>query len=208
MAWSSVFRVFAIVAVLAVAPSAAYAIPITVTGESTGSLATASGQLTFNDATDTLTLTLTNTSPFDARITGVGFDVFAGNVNGFSGSTTPPSAFIFSDLDLGNVPQFNAAILDFGFITGNSGNFSGGSPNDGLAPGGSLTFTVTGPFGTGLTEQALADDLFLRFQRVGANGEGSDVGTVTTIPVPDGGTTLSLLGLGMLALGYIRRRKN
>ena len=203
MAWPSLFRVLPIVVVLALAPSVAHAIPITVVGNSTGSLSTASGTLTFNDATDTLTLTLTNTSPFDARITSVGFDIFAGNATGFSGSTTPPSGFTFSDLDLGNVPQFNTVVLDFGFITGNSGNFNGGSPNDGLAPGGSLTFTVTGAFGTGLTESQLASDLFVRFQRVGADGEGSDVGTTA---VPDGGSTLTLLGLALLGFSAARRK--
>jgi len=191
-------------AVVVLTPLRASAIPITVVGDSTGTLSTATGNLTFNDATNTLTLTLTNTSPFDARITAIGFDVFAGNANGFSGSTTPASGFIFSDADLGTVPQFNSAELDFGFITGNSGNFNGGSPNDGLAPGGTLTFTVTGAaFGNGLTEAQLAEDLFVRFQRVGADGEGSDVGTVR---VPDASSSLSLLGLAMGALAAFRRR--
>ena len=191
-------------AVVLLTPLRASAIPITVVGDSTGTLSTATGTLTFNDATNTLTLTLTNTSPFDARITAIGFDVFAGNVNGFSGSTTPASAFTFSDLDLGTVPQFNSAELDFGFITGNSGNFNGGFPNDGLAPGGTLTFTVTGAaFGNGLTETQLAEDLFVRFQRVGADGEGSDVGTVR---VPDASSSLSLLGLAIGAMTAFRRR--
>src|SRR5687768_4413118 len=183
-------------AVVLLAPVGAFAIPITVVGDSTGSLSTATGSLVFNDTTNTLTLTLTNTSPFDARITGIGFDIFSGNTNGFSGANV--AGFTFSDGGLGTVPQFNTAELDFGFTTGNSGNFNGGSPNDGLAPGGTLTFIVTGAaFGSGLTEQQLADDLFVRFQRVGADGEGSDVGTVR---VPDVSSTLSLLGLGMAGL--------
>ena len=36
---------------------------------------------------------------------------------------------------LGNVPAgFNNVVLDFGFTTGPSGNFTGGSVNDGLVP--------------------------------------------------------------------------
>jgi hypothetical protein len=189
-------------AVVLFAPVKAFAIPITVVGNSTGSLSTATGSLVFNDTTNTLTLTLTNTSPFDARITGIGFDIFSGNANGFSGANV--AGFTFSDGGLGTVPQFNTAELDFGFTTGNSGNFNGGSANDGLAPGGTLTFIVTGAaFGSGLTEQQLADDLFVRFQRVGADGEGSDVGTVR---VPDVSSTLSLLGLGLAGLTALRRR--
>ena len=38
-----------------------------------------------------------------------------------------------------------------------------------------------------------------------SNGANSNVGC-TGVTVPDGGTTLGLLGLGMLGLGYLRRR--
>lgn len=181
---------------------------VVVTGNSTGSLATANVNVSFNDATNTFTFTITNTSPFDARVTSVGFDLGAGNVNGFSGANV--AGFTFSDGDLGNVPQFNSADLDFGFTTGNGGNFNGGSPNDGLAPGQSLTFTVSGAgFGNGLTEQMLASFIYVRFQRVGSNGEGSDVGRpgVPTSPTPEP-MTMFLFGTGLAGIAARARRRH
>lgn len=186
--------------------SVARADTVIVTGNSTGSLATATVNCSFNDATNTFTFTITNTSPFDARVTGIGFDIGAGNINGFSGANV--AGFTFSDGNLGNVPQFNGANLDFGYTTGNSGNFNGGSPNNGLAPGASLTFTVTGAgFGNGLTEAQLCNAIFVRFQRVGANGEGSDVGRPgppNAVPEP---MTMILFGTGLAGIAARARRR-
>jgi hypothetical protein len=177
-----------------------------VTGNSTGSLSTANVSVKFNDSTNTFTFTITNTSPFDARVTGIGFDLGAGNVNGFTSANV--AGFEFTDSDLGNVPQFNSAVLDFGFTTGPSGNFNGGSPNNGLAPGASLTFTVSGAgFGNGLTEQQLAGAIYVRFQRVGANGQGSDVGrpgTPSSVPEP---MTMLLFGTGLAGIAARARRR-
>jgi hypothetical protein len=176
-----------------------------IVGNSTGSLSTATVSSSFNDATNTYTFTITNTSPFDARVTGIGFDLGAGNLNGFSAANV--GGFTFSDGNLGTVPQFNGAVLDFGYTTGPSGNFNGGSPNNGIAPGSSVTFTVTGAgFGNGLTEQQLANALYVRFQRVGANGEGSDVGRVGTNPVPEP-MTMILFGTGLAGIAARARRR-
>jgi hypothetical protein len=190
-----------------------------VIGNSTGGLATATVDCTFNDATNTFTFTVTNTSPFDARVTGIGFDLVAGDfdaqgppsagLNGFAGADV--AGFEFTDAALGNVAQFNSAVLDFGFTTGNSGNFNGGSPDDGLAPGQSLTFTVTGAgFGDGLTAEELCAAIFVRFQRVGADGEGSDVGRPggPNNPVPEPMTML-LFGTGLAGVAArVRRSRN
>jgi hypothetical protein len=186
--------------------SVARADTFVIVGNSTGSLSTATVSSSFNDATNTYTFTITNTSPFDARITGIGFDLGAGNVNGFLASNV--AGFTFSDGNLGNVPQFNSAVLDFGFTTGNSGNFNGGFPNNGIAPGASLTFTITGAgFGNGLTEQQLANALYVRFQRVGANGEGSDVGRNNgTNPIPEP-MTMILFGTGLAGVAARARRR-
>ena len=187
--------------------SVARADTIVVVGNSTGSLSTATVNCSFNDATNTFTFTVTNTSPFDARITGIGFDIGAGNINGFSGANV--AGFNFSDGNLGNVPQFNGATLDFGFTTGNSGNFNGGSPNNGLAPGQSLTFTVSGAgFGNGLTEEQICNAIYIRFQRVGANGEGSDVGhggQPNAVPEP---MTMILFGTGLAGIAARARRRS
>jgi hypothetical protein len=198
--------------VLAV-PNLASAVPFTITGNATGSDATAEGDVTL--AGNILTVDITNTSPFDGRITGIGFDLIFGDftannssgINGFDG--TDDGNFTFSDDALGNVPQFPSSVLDFGWTTGNSGRFNGGSALLGLATGDSLSFTVTDTldaFG-GLTETEIADAIFVRFQRVGEDGEGSDVGTPGDVPdvVPEPATLL-LFGLGLAGAAAVRRR--
>jgi hypothetical protein len=116
------------------------------------------------------------------------------------------SNFTFSDADLGNVSHgFNTAVLDFGFITGPSGNFSGGSVNDGLLPGESASFTVSGAAFAGFTEAQICNAIFVRFQNVPLEGGsgGSDVG-VSSVPEP---SSILLLGSALLGLGGYARRK-
>src|SRR5215218_7770652 len=164
------------------------------------------------------TFTITNTSAITqpgstSTITGIGFDLpplgnaSASGLNGFTGMQAPSlsSNFIFSDADVGNVPHgFNSAVLDFGFITGNSGNFNSGSVNDGLAPGESASFIVSGAAFTGFTEAQICNAIFVRFQNVNT-GAGSDVG-VPGNPVPEPSSIL-LLGSALVGLGGYARRK-
>ena len=207
--------------VIAAATSSVRADTITIVGAGSGQFSTATVVCEFNSATNTLTFTITNTSAITtpgstSTITGIGFDLpptgnaSASGLNGFTGSQAPSlsSTFNFSDAALGNVPAgFDNVVLDFGFTTGPSGNFSGGSVNDGLLPGESASFQVSGAAFSGFTEEQICNAIFVRFQNVplaGGSG-GSDVG-VPGEPIPEPSTIL-LLGSALIGLGgYARRR--
>jgi hypothetical protein len=193
---------------------------ITISGVNSGQAATATIVCEFNSQTNTFTFTITNTSAITqpgstSTITGIGYDLpplgnaSSSGLNGFTGQQAPSltSNFDFSDGNLGNVPAgFNNVVLDFGFTTGPSGNFNGGSVNDGLLPGESASFTVSGAAFTGFTETEICNAVFVRFQNVPAPF-GSDVGTPGgggPIPEP---SSIFLLGSALVGLGgYARRR--
>jgi hypothetical protein len=196
---------------------------ITVVGVDSGQFSTATVVCEFNSQTNTLTFTITNTSHITqpgstSTITGIGFDLPpTGNaspsgLNDFTGMQAPSasSTFTFSDADLGNVPHgFNSAVLDFGFLTGNSGNFNSGSVNNGLLPGESASFTVSGAAFAGLTETEICNAIFVRFQNVPLEGGsgGSDVGVPGDTPEIPEPASMLLLGSGLIGLMGAARRK-
>jgi hypothetical protein len=209
LVWSLAFLVVASVGMTARADT------ITIVGAGSGQASTASIVCDFNSQTNTLTFTITNTSNITqpgstSTITGIGFDLppggnaSASGLNGFTGMQAPSlsSNFTFSDADVGNVPEgFNTTVLDFAFITGP--NFTGGSVNDGLLPGESASFTVSGAAFSGFTAEQICNAVFVRFQNV--PNVSSDVGTPnTSVPEP---SSILLLGGALLGLGGIGRRK-
>ena len=208
------------VAVITCLSANAQADTITVTGVDSGQFSTATVVCEFNAATNTFTFTITNTSHLTqpgstSTITAIGFDLpptgnaSASGLNGFTGSQAPSlsSTFTFSDGDVGNVSHgFNSTVLDFAFLTGPSGNFSGGQVNLGLLPGESASFTVSGAGFAGFTEAEICNAIFVRFQNVpdeGGSG-GSDVGVPGNIPEP---STMLLLGTALVGLGGVVRRR-
>jgi len=213
------FLTLGAVAIVACLSGKAQADTITISGTQSGNFSTATVVCEFNAQTNTFTFTITNTSAIThpgstSTITSIGYDLpplgnaSASGLNGFTGMQAPSlsSTFDFSDGDLGNVPAgFNSVVLDFGFTTGPSANFNGGSVALGLLPGESASFTVTGAAFAGFTESEICNAIFVRFQNVPAeSGTGSDVGTPTSIPEP---STMMLLGTALIGLGGVVRKR-
>jgi hypothetical protein len=205
------------VAVIACMSASAKADTVTIVGVDTGAASTATVTCTL--VGNTFMFTVTNTSPSGSTITGIGFDLVAGDfdasdndstgLNGFTGAQANAvpigsSVFSFTDDALGNVAHGfgDTAVLDFGFLTG--GSFNGGNVGTGISPGESATFSVTSDTFLGMTEEEICAAIFVRFQNV-PTAEGSDVG-VPDNPIPEPSSML-LLGSALIGLGgYVRRR--
>jgi hypothetical protein len=153
----------------------------------------------------TLRVSLSNTSNYDARITGFGFDLF----HGFTWDLLSVSG----TLDDGDwrFSFTGPASLEAYAITGP--NLWGGDPNSGIAVNLTGIFDFLGVFG----DDVALRNVLVRWQRTGSDGEGSDKGygctsnspcTPTRVPEPSG---IALLGLGLMlgagVAGWRRRER-
>lgn len=160
---------------------------------------------------NTFTFTVTNTSA-SGSLTAIGADLTGNRPNTFAiFSRTDPDFNIAQDVNAqaGAVTSagVNAGVFDFALLTGN--NFGGGKVSEGLAPGQSATFVITGDF-TGMTAEQIVRSLSLRFQGIGPRDESTvaEPGPGSE-PIPEP-MTMILMGTGLagVAAKVRRRRKN
>jgi hypothetical protein len=122
-----------------------------------------------------------NTSPYDAVITAIGLEL-PGDYGDFN--LVLPSASIFhTDSAVTMEPLVSERVLDFAFLTGPRFHSDGGKL--GLHPSTDFTdMCVSGRFPAGMTIETMLNGLFVRFSRVGPDGNLRDVGIWENAPLP------------------------
>ena len=154
----------------------------------------------------TFTINNTSTGSTTGTITNIGFALPGNRSNNYTLiSSTNNNYTIVFDQNATSGSQNLVSSFDLVLCNKQNGQctFGGGSVNNGIAPGTSATFTISGDF-SGLTADQIAHDIFARFQNV--NPGGSDVatsGTPGTVPEP---MTMILFGTGLAGVAAKVRR--
>lgn len=200
------FTVAAALAMFALS-SVARADSLTLTGiNGTGVTATITN---YSLSGNTFTFTINNTSvapKTTGTITNIGFALPGNRPNNYVlVSSSNPNYSLSFDLNATAGAQNLVSSFDLVLTDKSNGNvtFGGGSVNNGIQPGTSATFVITGDF-SGLTAQQIAQAIFARFQNV--NPGGSDVATSGPATVPEP-MTMILFGTGLAGVATRARRR-
>lgn len=162
---------------------------------------------------NTFTFTINNTSVSPGTtgtITNIGFALPGDRPNSYTLSSSSNSSYTIKyDEKATAGAQTLVSSFDIVLSDSNNNTFGGGFPNNGIAPGTSATFAITGDF-SGLTANQIARDIFARFQNVTPGG--SDVAAVGGTPPPSSvpePMTMILFGTGLAGVAArARRRRN
>lgn len=178
-------------------------VTLTSLSNSTGLTAQVSNySLTGNQFTFTITNTSVAPGPTSV-ITNIGFDLPGDRPNDYTlVSSTNASYFVVQDLDGGFIPNnFDFVLMNRPASSPDPIQFGVGSIANGIQPGQSATFVVSGDF-SGLTADQIAHAIYARMQNGTING--SDV-VATPVPEP---VTMLLFATGLAGVAArVRRHK-
>jgi hypothetical protein len=123
----------------------------------------------WNTGLSVVCLRVANTSPVDARITALGFDLPGARGGGFALVSPLRGGFTLHE-KVGPVPGFAGVELDFALTTGSTFE-------SGIRPGPEPTVVcISGPFDPTLSIETMLNGVFVQFQGGEATGNAHDIG--------------------------------
>jgi hypothetical protein len=135
----------------------------------------------YNTGVSVACFNVRNTSPHNAVISAVGLELPGDNGDFTLVLPTDSNFQLGSQVDL--IPFYQERLLDFAFLTGPRFNSDGG--RRGLSPSSQFTtFCAAGRYPAGLSIETMLNFVFVRFTRVGPDGNLSDIGIWENAPIP------------------------